>query len=507
MVKHRRSEIRQTPTVGVAEANKNRSRRRSGVPSRAAFGPRVAAIDDAANQSPLNSSIAVNTEIDDDSHPHSSNLPTNSINMPSTSIQISELGVLQDVVMRDVVEANRSPHPLHGAAQYSGACATPTLHTLHDVDVGSTFLSTEASPAIVSSQVVQIARHRRIAFLGADEKGDVIHVQIKDIHAPKYKEKLIEGAVFQLNRFTVQKPKGKNISTMNEVLILFQSNTEVKLLPDNTGAYPEYVLQFHDREVLTPYFNTDQYMTDAVGALYSITNITEVKLTRYDRTAKKFECVIIEPSGAQMSITLWESCFEQFDREEILSLQPAPVVLFQGMLPKTYNEIPYLASCSGTRILFNPQIAEISGNERLLYAAIRKETPILTVIPSNFAENPASNSSMQSNTEQPQSTANEGVLAELIPRETREKLQKRKEQNADEGNSQETPILTAIANNLAENPASDSETQSNTEQPQSTANEGVLAELIPRKTRGKLQKRKKQNADEGSSQDNIEHEA
>ncbi|OMO92090.1 DNA helicase PIF1, ATP-dependent [Corchorus capsularis] len=104
----------------------------------------------------------------------------------------------------------------------------------------------------------------------------------------------------------------------------------------------------------------------SIGALYSVTSKTTVTATHSGREVQKMDCLIIEPSGGRMGITLWESCFEQTDPEELLSLRPAAIMLLHGLLPKTYNENLYLQSSSMARIVVNPDIPELIQIEKLM---------------------------------------------------------------------------------------------------------------------------------------------
>ncbi|OMP08509.1 DNA helicase PIF1, ATP-dependent [Corchorus olitorius] len=214
-----------------------------------------------------------------------------------------------------------------------------------------------------------------ISFLGVDEKGDAIHVQISDLLSEKNRGKLVEGAIHQLSRFRVQQAKGRNLSTMGDIIISFQLNTEVKLIQDNVANYPRFYFQFRDLEILTPYANSDKYMTDFVGVLFSVSEIRKVTMAQDGKDVTKIDCLMLQPSGERMRITVWESCFNQLDKKELLSMKLAPILLFEGLLPKTFSEILYLSSCSGTRIHINPNLPDHIPLEQL--DRIRPEEVIL----------------------------------------------------------------------------------------------------------------------------------
>ncbi|OMO67949.1 DNA helicase PIF1, ATP-dependent [Corchorus olitorius] len=211
-------------------------------------------------------------------------------------------------------------------------------------------------------------------------RGDAIHVQISEALSEKNRGKLVEGAIHQLSRFRVQQAKGRNLSTMGNVIIAFQLNTQIKIIPDNAANYPRFYFQFRTLEMLTPYANSDKYMTDFVGALFSVSEIKTVTMAQDGRDVTKFDCLMLQPSGEQMRITVWESCFNQLDQKELLTMKPAPILLFEGLLPKTFNEwkiaeILYLSSCSGTRIHINPNLPDHIPLEQL--DQIRPEGVIL----------------------------------------------------------------------------------------------------------------------------------
>ncbi|OMO74232.1 Nucleic acid-binding protein [Corchorus olitorius] len=163
-----------------------------------------------------------------------------------------------------------------------------------------------------------------------------------------------------LGMFQVVIPFMRNLAVSRTYAILFNKNIVAKPIPDDPRQYPTHYFEFATMEKMNQLCNSDKYLVDAYGIGLSITDSEEVYITNQNRDAGKKDIMIKRMDGNEMRVTVWESCFNQIDVEELLRIRPAPVLIFAAMTVRTFGEITHLASTSATKFYMNLDIPEVS---------------------------------------------------------------------------------------------------------------------------------------------------
>ena len=90
-----------------------------------------------------------------------------------------------------------------------------------------------------------------------------MHMQIRERDYNIFRDKLVEGNIYQISKFQISRAKGRNLVTMSEYMLYFTPGTIVKHLGNDPMPYPRYSFHFLDKEKMLPYINTDKYLVGA----------------------------------------------------------------------------------------------------------------------------------------------------------------------------------------------------------------------------------------------------
>ncbi|OMO78513.1 Nucleic acid-binding protein [Corchorus olitorius] len=174
-----------------------------------------------------------------------------------------------------------------------------------------------------------------IAFIGTDCNGDGIHVQIPPTDAEKFRPVLVEGMVYDITGFRVGAPTANNIAAptcYNHLIYLA---------------------------------NRDKFLADTIGMLIQVTAVAAIHLPG-GTVSRKRDFFIMTIYNMLMKITLGENTYSRLDIEALTTMNLEPMMIFAGMVVRTFNGGPYLMSCSASKIYVNLDIPEV-GLVRLMY--------------------------------------------------------------------------------------------------------------------------------------------
>ncbi|KAF9613487.1 hypothetical protein IFM89_008334 [Coptis chinensis] len=167
-----------------------------------------------------------------------------------------------------------------------------------------------------------------------DEKGDQINASIPMEIYPQFKEKVQDGSVVHLEKFTV-----KNVRSYcpvnNKNKITFEKYTTMRNISDETSI-PRQLFSFVDFKKLAPRDKQDEFLTDVIGFYNNIGELQKNVHTRMGQADKK--SIYIDNERMEcLEITFWGDRIKQIPQvltkngpRDIITVTSTTVRLFSG---------------------------------------------------------------------------------------------------------------------------------------------------------------------------------
>ncbi|OMP10722.1 Nucleic acid-binding protein [Corchorus olitorius] len=204
-----------------------------------------------------------------------------------------------------------------------------------------------------------------IAFIGTDCNGDGIHVQIPPTDAENFRPVLVEGMVYDITGFRVGAPTANNIAAPTCYVLFLSRTTILQPTAVDIATYPRHFFDFTIENHLIYLANRDKFLADTIGMLIQVTAVAAIHLPG-GTVSRRRDFFIMTMYNRFLKITLGENTYSRLDIEALTTMNPKPVMIFAGMVVRTFNGGPYLMSCSASKIYVNLDIPEV-GLVRLMY--------------------------------------------------------------------------------------------------------------------------------------------
>ncbi|OMP05880.1 Nucleic acid-binding protein [Corchorus olitorius] len=193
---------------------------------------------------------------------------------------------------------------------------------------------------------------QEISFIGTDCNGDGIHVQIPPTDAEKFRPVLVEGMVYDITGFRVGAPTANNIAAPTCYVLFLSKTTILQPTAVDITTYPRHFFDFTIEKHLIFLANRDKFLADTI----QVTAVAAIHLPG-GTVSRRRDFFIM--TIWLMKITLGENTYSRLDIEALTTMNPKPVMIFAGMVVRTFNGGPYLMSCSASKIYVNLDIPEV----------------------------------------------------------------------------------------------------------------------------------------------------
>ncbi|KAL3613299.1 Replication factor A protein 1 [Castilleja foliolosa] len=111
-------------------------------------------------------------------------------------------------------------------------------------------------------------------FVLVDEEANSIHAIIWPSNARQIKDKLNEGLIYFINKFTVLPNKAKyRIIVKNDLMLELNAGTTVKMAKEENKNIPLHAFEFVELEKLEP--SVDEHLLDVIGVLSAVGDVQE----------------------------------------------------------------------------------------------------------------------------------------------------------------------------------------------------------------------------------------
>ncbi|KAF9605926.1 hypothetical protein IFM89_021074 [Coptis chinensis] len=182
-----------------------------------------------------------------------------------------------------------------------------------------------------------------------DEKGDQINASIPMEIYPQSKEKVHDGSVVHLEKFTV-----KNVRfycpVNNENKITFEKYTTMRNISDETSI-PRQLFSFVDFKKLAPRDKQDKFLTDVIGFYNNIGELQKNVHTRMGQSDKK--SIYIDNERMEcLEITLWGDWIKQIP-QVLTKNGPRDIIIVTSTIVRLFSGKYVLQATLATKVYIN----------------------------------------------------------------------------------------------------------------------------------------------------------
>ncbi|GLT49048.1 hypothetical protein SLA2020_226320 [Shorea laevis] len=191
----------------------------------------------------------------------------------------------------------------------------------------------------------------------ADEKKNFIHAIIWSSNILRFKNKLVEGNVYYVKNFSMEKNKDAyRVVSHNNYKIQFHLDTIVKEIIEEVAEIPRFVFELTDYEKLLE--KRKKCLCDVIGVLVGVGTLQERQANGTNVTC--MELHIEDQRKNRLNVTLWSSMVNQFEQIRFSNYSNVEVIIFTSMIVKDNRGGVSLSSSQSTKIYMDDNIVEIA---------------------------------------------------------------------------------------------------------------------------------------------------
>ncbi|KAK9159921.1 hypothetical protein Syun_006262 [Stephania yunnanensis] len=184
----------------------------------------------------------------------------------------------------------------------------------------------------------------------------MMHATVRKNQISKYKHILQEGCIFSMKHLKVTAAANQYQPIKNGFRIFFMAITAIHRLQNDSVVIPKYGFQFISSEAIYARVNDNTTLTDVIGCLSGVGNITHVGA---ERKIPKREIEVLGDEITTMKVTLWGTLAETFDFNPYTGDAGPFIVIFTSTTIKKYQGELYFSSTSATRIYINIEVPHV----------------------------------------------------------------------------------------------------------------------------------------------------
>ncbi|XP_038721806.1 uncharacterized protein LOC120013903 [Tripterygium wilfordii] len=196
-------------------------------------------------------------------------------------------------------------------------------------------------------------------YLFTDEEGMTMQATIKKNTASDLRAQLIEGDIYCIMNFVVVQSNKKYRICESEQMIRLGKWTRVQQLTLAQHLIPVDAFKFIEHGLLMDRVNDDTSLTDFIGKLVSVTELSKIPIN--GRVSEKKNLIIQDKEMNEVNVTIWGDIAYGLDEQRVKeeSKEGAIIMILTSMTVRRYEGKPSLSSTSATKIYVNLNIPEV----------------------------------------------------------------------------------------------------------------------------------------------------
>ncbi|RZC59240.1 hypothetical protein C5167_006542 [Papaver somniferum] len=163
-----------------------------------------------------------------------------------------------------------------------------------------------------------------------DEEGTQMQLKVNKDNIDMFLGKIEDGCVYAIQRVTLQVPTGGYRTVAYHYFMWLNKYTKIQRLEVDASTFPTKIFTFLPLELVPGRKNDNQFYTNVIGRLHSISNIVIKKVEEHDGTkdVNMREIYITNDDGGEtMKITLWGDLATTIDDGILDSNENAAVII------------------------------------------------------------------------------------------------------------------------------------------------------------------------------------
>ncbi|XP_062207705.1 replication factor A protein 1-like isoform X2 [Phragmites australis] len=229
---------------------------------------------------------------------------------------------------------------------------------------------------------------RHVDLVLVDAEGTAMYAEIAADNIETKKSLLTEGKIYTFRRFRVLKSKTTYRPVESEFMIDITCHTLIEENHDAPADFPLYTYSLTNFVDLPMLVGETKRFIDVIGMITEISELATIQLQNQQRPTLRRTITLKDSSNYEMKLNLWGQRASEFDSDQICQLsQDHPViVIFVGMLMKSYKGEHLLSGNTACRWYINPEVPEVDDFFHGLgghFHPIQRTTPIQQQQPSH----------------------------------------------------------------------------------------------------------------------------